>query len=208
MFSPRSLSRVAILAAILITVVGCGAPQPAATPTPETVSIVDPPVQIADFTLTDQNGKSAHLSDYSGKLVLLAFGYTHCPDVCPVTLAHFKIVKTILGAQADKVAFLFISVDGKRDTPERLNEYIPAFDSTFVGMMGADVTVRQIITEFGGTYTLNDGGGLRIDYTVDHTAASFALDGTGKWIRKYAYGTEPEVIAADLQNLLNTQTGA
>ncbi|MFN8419605.1 MAG: SCO family protein [Anaerolineae bacterium] len=176
----RSIRRVTVLAAILIMVVGCDALTPAPTPTPELVSVIDPPVQIANFTLTDQYGNPAHLSDYSGKLVLLAFGYTHCPDVCPVTLAHFKLVKMILGDQAAKVAFLFISVDGKRDTPTRLKEYLPSFDASFVGVMGTDATVRAIITEFGGTYTLNDGGGLRIEYTVDHTAASFALDGSGK----------------------------
>jgi protein SCO1/2 len=184
---------------------GCAA-APAATPTaagPADITVINPPKANADFMLTDQTGEIFHLSDLKGKIVLMAFGYTHCPDVCPITLARFKQIKEKLGADADRLAFMWVSVDGKRDTPARIAQYIAMFDPAFIALTGESETVREIITEYGGVFVINDSAGLRKEnYTVDHTASHFLLDADGRWIRTYSYGAPVDTIVADLQKLL------
>src|SRR5512145_1693081 len=96
-------------------------------------AIVNPPTPLHDFTLTDQTGEPFSLSELRGRVVLVFFGYTHCPDECPTTLANFKRVKASLGAAAQEVAFVFISVDGTRDTPEVVADYLQKFDAEFIG---------------------------------------------------------------------------
>src|SRR5512135_226101 len=99
-------------------------------------SVIDPPVRAADFSLIDQNGASYRLSDQKGKTVLLFFGYTHCPDECPGTLAQFKQIKQLLGKKADQVEFAMITVDPERDTVGQLRNYVPGFDPSFIGLTG------------------------------------------------------------------------
>jgi protein SCO1 len=178
--------------------------QPGATNTPTTDGIIfrDPPETVLDFTLTDQQGAARSLSDFNGKLTLLSFGYTHCPDICPLTLAHFKRVKELLGEESTNVQFVFISVDGARDTPERLNEYLAMFDEGFIGLTGEEPMLHEIIGRYGGTFLLENAGGFRENYPVQHTAGSFLMDKNGKWIRQYVYETEPAAIAADIQDIL------
>jgi protein SCO1 len=155
-----------------------------------------------DFTLIDQQGQETHLHDLRGQFVLLAFGYTHCPDICPITLATFRRIKEQLGDQAAQVTFVWVSVDGTRDTPERLREYISMFDPAFVGMTGDEAASRAAISAFNGDFTLNTYGGLRENYTVDHTASTFLVDPQGRWVRTYSYGTNASVIAQDVIGLL------
>jgi len=182
---------------------------PTPTPTPDTgINIVDPPVAIQDFTLVNQAGQETHLADVTGKYTLLAFGYTHCPDVCPITLAHFKQIKARLGDQAPQVNFVWVSVDGARDTPERLAEYIANFDPAITGLTGAEAEVRAFITQFGGVYFLNNAGGLKKNYTVDHTASWFLLSPDGQWLRTYRYATAPEVVAQDIAALARARPAA
>jgi len=157
---------------------------------------------VSDFTLTNHKGEEMHLSDLQGKLVVMSFGYTHCPGVCPITLAQFGRVRNLLGEDAAQVQFVFVSVDGARDTPERLAQYLPVFNADILGLTGEDATVRAIISEYGGEYTLNNAGGLRENYTVDHTASKFLIDADGHWRRTYSYNLAPDVIAADIQALL------
>jgi protein SCO1/2 len=135
-------------------------------------------------------------------MTLLAFGYTHCPDVCPITLAHFKQVKAELGDKADQVNFVFISVDGARDTPERLKDYLGVFDTSFIGLTGEDATLHKVIAEFNGKFILDNAGGTKADYTVQHTAGSFLVDSNGEWTRQYAYALDPKIIAQDIQRVL------
>lgn len=157
---------------------------------------------VTDFTLTNHKGEEMHLSDLQGKLVVMSFGYTHCPDICPITLAQFGRVRNLLGEDAAQVQFVFVSVDGARDTPERLAQYLPVFNADILGLTGEDATVRAIISEYGGEYTINNAGGLRENYTVDHTASKFLIDADGHWRRTYSYNLAPDVIAADIQSLL------
>ncbi len=196
----------AIALFILLLVAGCApapASQPPATDTPKDVTVIDPPKVMTDFTLTDQNGNTVHLSDFKGKNVLMAFGYTHCPDVCPVTLARFKQIKEKLGDKRDQVQFVWISVDGARDTPERIRQYLSMFDPEFNGLTSDSESVRKIITEYGGLFEINNAGGLKKDdYTVDHTASHFLIDPEGRWIRTYAYASKVDTIVADMLKLL------
>ncbi len=194
-----------VLVALLLMPVlaACGlwsdADTPTATPLPGTV--FDPPIAVSDFTLTDHNEEAFSLSDLRGKVVMLFFGYTNCPDVCPTTLAEFKRVKALLGEDAARVAFVFVSVDGARDTPERLALYVHAFDPDFIGLTGDDAAIRSVARDYGVffqqvSYDNPD------NYLVDHTASSFAIGPNGDWRIKFTYGSDPVGMAEQIQRLL------
>lgn len=194
----------AIFSVVLVALLAaCGAddpPAPTATPLPGTV--LDPPRPLPNFTLTDHTGAPFSLSDLNGRAALVFFGFTHCPDICPTTLAEFTRVKTLLGEGASEVAFVFVSVDGARDTPERLAQYVGAFDRTFIGLTGDDDAVRPVADEFGVYYQAVPVEGSQTDYLVDHTASSFALDREGRLAIVFSYGTPPDAIAQRLRALL------
>lgn len=162
----------------------------------------DPPVQLDDFTLSASTGEMLSLTDWRGRYVLLFFGFTHCPDVCPLTLAEFKRVKTILGNTAQHVVFLFISVDSPRDTPEVLADYLARFDTEFIGMAGDDETLQQIGPQYNLFYELPANVDSQANYAVDHTGRSYVIDPVGQLRISYAYGTEAEIIAAGIQELM------
>jgi protein SCO1/2 len=187
---------------VILGLVGLLAACSTAEPLPEGVVNIDPPKTIADFTLLNQFGEFARLSDFQGKLTVLFFGYTHCPDVCPVTLAQMRRVQEMLGDDAAQVNFVFISVDGERDTPERLLQYLANFRANFVGLTGEEDTIRAVIESFNGIFEINNPGGMLDEYTVDHTASTFLLDENGSWRRTYAYNTPPEIIAPDIQKFM------
>ncbi|MBZ0303404.1 MAG: SCO family protein [Anaerolineae bacterium] len=163
-------------------------------------TLVDPPRKLADFTLTGIDSQPLSLSDLAGKVTLLYFGYTHCPDVCPLTLGDFKQIKEQLGPQADQINFVMISVDGERDTPEYLQRYLSAFDPTFLGMTGSGDDLKRVGVDYGLYFHLNKEEGE--NYTVDHTASIFMIDPQGNLRTIFTYGTEPEVITEYIQNLL------
>lgn len=194
-----------IVVVFVVLTAGCSSTPvtPTATPGIPGVKPVTPPVQVENFTLTGMNGSPTHLKDFAGKNILLVFGYTHCPDICPVSLARFKQVKGLLGEDASKVQFIFISVDGKRDPPERLTEYLGLFDTDFFGMTGTEDEARAVISLFNGVFTIKDAEGLRKDYLVEHTASSFLLDTEGRWVRTYEYNTDPNIVATDMLKVVN-----
>src|SRR5690349_12271476 len=128
------------LIALAVVLVGCTSATPTAvndggaTVLPSGGIVIDPPRAVTDAVLTDQAGKLAHLDDLRGKVSLVFFGYTNCPDVCPVVVSDWTRVKKAIGADADKTNFVFISVDPTRDTPDKLTTYLGAFDKTFTGL--------------------------------------------------------------------------
>lgn len=132
-----------------------------------------------DFTLTGDNGKPLHGSDFRGKVVLLYFGYTHCPDVCPLTLTHLHQVMGKLGAASDDVRILFVSVDPRRDTPDVLRQYVPAFDKHAVGVTGSVSELRAMAKRYRVAFDLKkpDADG---NYEVSHSSAVFIFDRDGK----------------------------
>jgi len=155
-----------------------------------------------DFALIDHTGKRRTLADYKGKVVFLFFGYTQCPDVCPTTMAKLAQVKQALGAKADKVQVLFVTIDPERDTQELLAQYVPAFDPTFVGLYGDSAATAIVAREFKVFYA-KSAGASKASYSMDHTAASFVFDQEGK-IRLYVRDTAtPQQITQDIERLLH-----
>lgn len=155
-----------------------------------------------DFALTDHNGKPRTLADFKGKAVVVFFGYTQCPDVCPTTMAEMATVMKELGPQADNVQVLFITVDPERDTPELLSKYVPAFDSRFLGLVGDKAAIDKVAKEFKVFYQKVPGKEPG-SYTMDHTAGSYVFDPQGRIRLFVRHGQGAEPIAHDLKLLLS-----
>lgn len=157
-----------------------------------------PPLQ---FTLTRDDGQIVNQSDYLGKLVLLYFGYTHCPDVCPTTLADLAAAVKQLGPQADQVRILFVSVDPARDTPVVLKSYVNAFSPWMVGLTGSQAQLTTLTKRYRVAYGLGkpDASG---NYVVYHSSAVFVFDRRGQVRLLTSYTDKPAVIARDLARLL------
>lgn len=153
-----------------------------------------------NFALTDQNGKPRSLADFNGKVVTLFFGYLHCPDVCPTTLADLAAARKMLGADAEKMQVIFVTLDPERDTPELLRPYMAQFDPSFIALRGDAAATAQIARDFKIHYAKNPGKEGR--YTLDHSTGTFVFDKQGRIRLLLAYGTRPEAIAADLKTLL------
>jgi protein SCO1/2 len=167
-------------------------------------SLIDPPVPAADFELTDQNDQPFRLSDQKGQIVLLFFGYTHCPDVCPLTLSHFKQIKAELGDQADQVRFVFVTVDPERDTAAALNEYLPNFDSQIVGLTGSMESLEGVWKAYG-VYRAKQEVGSAAGYLMDHTARTYLIDQQGNWRLTYPFEMGKDEILQDVLHLLNNE---
>ena len=164
-------------------------------------SLIDPPAVAADFELVDQNGQPFRLSDQHSQVVLIFFGYTNCPDVCPVTLSDFRRVKQQLGDQAGDVRFVFITVDPERDSQERLKAYLQGFDPAFVGLSGEPDTLQPVWTDYGVLVEKQETASAA-GYLIDHTARVYAIDRQGNWRLTYPFGMEPEKMARDVAHLL------
>ena len=194
----------ALLLIVSLTACGSSANESGPSPTPLPGTVFDPPIDVADFTLTDHTGEPFSLSELRGKVVMLFFGYTNCPDVCPTTLLEFKRVKEQLGEDADQVAFVFISVDGARDTPERLAAYVHAFDPDFIGLTGEDAEIRTVGRDYGVFYQRVDYANPD-NYLVDHTASSFAIGPEGRWRINFSYQSDPAGMATQIRRLLDAK---
>ncbi len=154
-----------------------------------------------DFTLTDHTGKRRSLADFRGKVVVVFFGFTHCPDVCPTTLAELAAAMRKIGAGSDKVQVLLVTVDPERDTPAVLGPYVTAFDPRFLALRGSAEETAQVAKEFKVIYQ-KVAGNRPENYTMDHSAGSYVFDGRGR-IRLYVgYGQGSEVFAHDIGRLL------
>src|SRR3569833_1337218 len=155
-----------------------------------------------DFSLKDPSGKTRTLEDFRGKAVVVFFGYTQCPDVCPATLAEMAAVMKELGPLADKVQVLFITVDPERDTPALLAKYVPAFDPRFLGLVGDKTATEKTAKEFK-VFCQKVPGKEPGSYTMDHTAGSYVFDPQGRLRLFVRHGQGPEPIAHDLKLLLS-----
>lgn len=163
---------------------------------------ITPPRPMSDFTLTNQNGEDTSLSDLRGQYVLITFGYTHCPDVCPLTLNEMRRIQDSLGDLADQVEFVFISVDGRRDTPESIKTYFETRNlDGFIGLTGDSVTLDKLGVDFGLFYELGEPDSTG-SYLVDHTAGTYLLNPDGEWIMRYQFGVMPSLIVDDLETFM------
>ena len=154
-----------------------------------------------DFQLTDQNGVVRTLADFRGKLVVLFFGYTHCPDVCPTTLSDLATALKLMGTDAQKVQVLFVTVDPERDTQALLKQYIPAFNPSFLGLYGTPDTTAKTVKEFR-IFFQKQPKDEKGRYAVDHTAGTYVLDQNGRLRLFMGYGQDAKAIAHDLKLLL------
>ena len=162
------------------------------------VSKILPPLE---FTLTNTSGQTVDASAYSGKVTLLFFGYTHCPDVCPTTLAGISQAINKLGPQADSVRALFVTVDPKRDKPELLKAYTHAFGPQVVGLHGTNEQLRKLAKRYHVAYSLGNPD-KQGNYAVTHSGTVFIFDKQGR-ARLLAVGdNQPDLIAQDLHQLL------
>ncbi len=164
-------------------------------------SVIEPPVRAADFVLTTQNDTAFRLSDQRGKVVVLYFGYTSCPDVCPTTLSDLKKVRAQLGNQADRASFVFITIDPERDTTERQRAYLAAFDPTFIGLTGATNDLDPVWKSYGVYHEKRDVGSA-LGYLVDHSSRVYVLDTRGNLRITYPFGAGIQDIVQDLRHLI------
>ncbi|MEY4725977.1 MAG: hypothetical protein RLZ36_604 [Pseudomonadota bacterium] len=156
-----------------------------------------------DFTLTDHNNQRRSLSDFKGKVVVVFFGYTQCPDVCPTSMTELAEVKRLLGADADKLQGVFVTVDPPRDTTELLKAYMANFDPTFVAFVPTADELADVAKRFKIYYKKQEGK-TPTSYTMDHSAGSYVYDTQGR-VRLYSrYGSGAKVLAQDIQTLLKT----
>ncbi len=195
------MKRIHLSAILLLALLGgCGPQQPAAVK----FQLTD--VTGADFgkslALTDHTGKPRTLADFQGKVVVIFFGFTQCPDVCPTTLAEMAKVVKELGADGAKVQVLFVSVDPERDTKELLKQYVTVINPTFLGLVGdAEATVRAA-REFKVYVQKQPPKTPGGSYSVDHSAGTFILDQQGR-LRLFAqYGVGAAALLGDIKTLL------
>ncbi len=162
---------------------------------------IDPPRPIPTFAFTSSTGEAISTAPESGRPTMVFFGYTHCPDVCPVTLADWSRVKRALGPDGDRVRWLFVTVDPARDTPSVAEAYATQFDPAFRGLSGDSATVAGIQQAFS-VASYETPGATDDDYLVTHAAQCFLLDDTGQLVTMYQFNTGTDAMVADLRRLL------
>jgi len=155
--------------------------------------------RLGAFSLMDTSGRRRTLADFSGKVVLLAFGYTHCPDACPTTLARMAKVRQLLGADAAKVQVLFVTIDPERDDATLLENYVHAFDPSFIGLRGSDAETDSAARAFQADYNIIPHGK---DVLVEHTVDTYLIDPIGAIRVVFPYSQPAEEMAQDVHAAL------
>ncbi|MFO7542643.1 MAG: SCO family protein [Thiobacillus sp.] len=189
---------IAAAAAASLSLAGC---QPAPPPPVFQATDITGAAFARGFTLTDHNGQTRTLADFKGKAVAMFFGYVHCPDVCPTTLSDFAAALQQLGAQAQQVQVIFVTVDPQRDTPDLLKQFVPAFHPEFLGMYTDAESLKQLAHEYKVVFQ-KTAVKAPDDYLIDHSAGTYIYDPQGRLRLLMPYGSRPEVIAHDLGVLL------
>jgi len=162
--------------------------------------VIQSPNQVPDFTLTTHTGERMSLSELRGKVVLLYYGYTFCPDVCPTTMNELKKMNAALGRSADDVQIVLVSLDPDRDTPDVLREYLSHFDPSFLGLTGTDEELLAATTPLGIYYSRHEGTAAT-GYLVDHTASVTVIDKEGYLRLVYPFDTKGQDMADDVRYL-------
>ena len=193
----------ALLSAFCIALTGCDKMAPGATAPKASFRGAD--ITGAEYARTlalpDISGQPRKLADFKGKVTVVFFGYTQCPDVCPTTMAELAQVKKSLGADGDKLQGIFVTIDPERDTPEILKSYMASFDPSFVALRGTLEQTKAAAQEFK-VFFAKVPGKVEGSYTMDHTAGAFILDGQGKVRLFERYGGGAEALSADVKALM------
>jgi protein SCO1 len=165
--------------------------------------LLDEPVPAPDFTLTNHNGEPVSRSDFDGKVIAIFFGYTGCPDICPMTLGYMAQATDTLGDDADQVAYLLITVDPERDDPERLAQYISRIDAPITALTGDEATLKPVWDDYDIVVERREreGGG----YLVDHSAQVWIVDQHGDVVMFIPMGADGEDLTAALRQLLDQE---
>ena len=164
-------------------------------------SIITPPVPAPDFTLADGLGGNFQLSEQRGKLVLIFFGYTACPDVCPTALSEMKLVQKRLGSLAENVRFVFITVDPERDTPELVAKYAASFSPSFVGLSGSEEDLQPVWQKYG-VYREKRTTTSATGYLMDHSAFVYVIDRNGNMRETFSFSTPVDDMVDDVRYLI------
>jgi protein SCO1/2 len=154
-----------------------------------------------NFSLTDHRGQASQLSDFKGKAVVLFFGYTQCPDVCPTTLTSMRDALGLMGESSSRVQVLFVTLDPARDTPQLLAQYVPMFHPSFIGLSGDEASIAALAKDFKVFYA-KQAGSTPGSYSIDHSTGSYAFDPQGRLRLLFRHGETPDNVAADLKLLL------
>ena len=161
------------------------------------------------FELTDQNNKRVSLSDFKGRLVLISWGFTNCPDICPLILSKLNAVKKELGNRSDHVQVLFITIDPERDTPSRLKSYIPSFNDSFIGLTGTPEEIKRVVKDYNAFFIKHPEvyGRGEFDtwdsYQMSHTTNIYLIDKYGRLLFYYPYDKlNPHNISEDIKRIL------
>lgn len=165
---------------------------------------IEPSKPAPDFTLTDQSGQPFTLSAQKGSVVLLFFGFTACPDVCPTTLADIAAAKAQLGSTGENIKVVLISVDPERDTPTNIGDYVDNYDPTFIGLAGTAEQLAPVWKSYGVTANRRELPNSKLGYTIDHSAYIYLIDKAGNWRAILPFGVSADDIASDAGHLVNT----
>jgi len=168
-------------------------------------TLYDPALPAPGIELTRGNGGSFRLGEMRGRVVLLFFGYTSCPDVCPTTLSELRRVVDGLGADADRVQVVFVTVDPERDTPEKLGKYVAMFNPSFIGLSGPLEALEMVWREYGVYRAVQQMPNSATGYLVDHTARLYVVDPDGNLRLSFSYGAPTEDILHDVNLLLKPE---
>ena len=163
--------------------------------------VLESPVIYGDFELENHHGESTALSDYRGEVVLVYYGYTHCPDVCPGTLAELSTMLHTLGRRANQVQVLMVSVDPERDNLEKLGQYVTYFHPDFVGLTGSEEALAAATVPYGIFYERHAGTAAS-GYLIDHSAGVLLFDKSGRLRMLFPFGVRGEDMAADVRHFL------
>jgi protein SCO1/2 len=168
---------------------------------PQTATELPEPRPLADVRFVDKLGREAHFRDFEGNFTLLFFGFTNCPDVCPLTLSLLAQVRAEVASRAPRFTprVLFVSVDPRRDTPERIAAYLNNFDPEFAGVTASDEALAPLLAALGVAVEKHDHGGA--SYNVLHNSAVYVLDANADWIAVSTAPHDPKVLAADFLRL-------
>jgi protein SCO1 len=164
-------------------------------------SEIDPPVPAPEIVLDSTHGGEYKLSDQKGRLVLIFFGYTSCPDVCPITLSEMRQIRSRLGDRASEVDFVYVTVDPERDTLDHMTNYLNAFDPAVIGLTGSEEAMEPVWAPYGVWREIQEGA-TAAGYLVGHSSRLYLIDRNNNLRSTYSFGTPVEDVEADLRFLL------
>jgi protein SCO1 len=174
---------------------------------PQTATVLPEPRPLADVRFVDEAGREAHLSDFKGDFTLLFFGFTNCPDVCPLTLSLLAQVRADIARRAPRLTprVLFVSVDPQRDTPARIAAYLDGFDPAFFGVTAPDAELAPLLQALGVAVEKHEHGGA--NYNVVHNSAIYVLDQNAEWIAVTTGPHDPQIVGSDYLRIRQRHSG-